>query len=244
VSAPRLVDHGLWWELADLTDPPEPAWLEGAAAQATAAGALGLRVAAVRDPRPWAALGFRPLAEGAGELELALTRWLEGVEQTRELGRRLAGVLRPGDLVVLSGPLGAGKTALTQGIGAGLGVRGRVTSPTFVLAREHRGPVPLVHVDAYRVRDSGAADALADLDLEAALEDGVVVVEWGRGVVEGVADAWLDRRARPHCPRRPRQRRHRERRHRPPIPSRRSARSALVGDARVLTRGRDRAGRR
>ena len=110
---------------------------------------------------------------------------------TEAHGRRLAARLRPGDLVVLTGPLGAGKTALTRGLGAGLGVRGSVTSPTFVLARRHRGPVPLLHVDAYRLRDAGT-DALEDLDLDAALEDGVVVVEWGEGVVEGVADARLE----------------------------------------------------
>lgn len=184
--------------MADLSGPPDRAWLEAAAATATAGGALGLRVAAQTGSEAWTALGFRPLAAASDELELPLTRSLESVAQTKALGERLAAALRPGDLVVLSGPLGAGKTALTQGIGAGLGVRGRVTSPTFVLAREHRGPVPLVHVDAYRVRDSvargegAAALALADLDLEAALEDGVVVVEWGRGLVEDIADAWLD----------------------------------------------------
>ena len=108
-------------------------------------------------------------------------------EEMRELGRRLAALLRPGDLVVLSGDLGAGKTTLTQGIGAGLGVRGAVTSPTFVIARVHpalgAGPA-LVHVDAYRL---GSLDEVDDLDLDASLEESVTVVEWGEGMVEGLA---------------------------------------------------------
>ncbi|MBW3640045.1 MAG: tRNA (adenosine(37)-N6)-threonylcarbamoyltransferase complex ATPase subunit type 1 TsaE [Actinobacteria bacterium] len=115
---------------------------------------------------------------------------LSGVEQTRAVGRRLAAGLRAGDLVVLSGPLGAGKTALTQGIGAGLGVLGAVTSPTFVLARVHRGPLPLVHVDAYRLRDSGGG--LEDLDLDDTLPYCVTVVEWGEGLVEALSDSRLD----------------------------------------------------
>jgi tRNA threonylcarbamoyladenosine biosynthesis protein TsaE len=118
---------------------------------------------------------------------------LPTVADTEALGARLAGLLRAGDLVVLSGPLGAGKTALVRGLAAGLGVQGRVTSPTFVLARVHRGPVPLLHVDAYRLRDAGVTDlsALEDLDLDAALEDGVTVVEWGEGLVEGLTPSWL-----------------------------------------------------
>ena len=114
---------------------------------------------------------------------------LQTPEDTQALGRALAGVLRPGDLVVLVGPLGAGKTALTQGIGAGLGVREPVTSPTFVIARVHRGGrVPLVHVDAYRL--GGVAD-VDDLDLDASTAESVTVVEWGRGLVEQLADEHL-----------------------------------------------------
>jgi tRNA threonylcarbamoyladenosine biosynthesis protein TsaE len=114
---------------------------------------------------------------------------LPTVADTQAFGRELAAVLQPGDLVVLAGPLGAGKTALTQGIGAGLGVPGPVTSPTFVLARVHRGGrVPLVHVDAYRL--AGMAD-VDDLDLDATTEESVTVVEWGHGLVEQLADEHL-----------------------------------------------------
>ena len=122
---------------------------------------------------------------------------LETVEATRALGRRLARLLQPGDLVVLSGPLGAGKTALTQGIGEGLGVSGRVTSPTFVIARVHQGPLPMVHVDAYRLRDAGPV-ALDDLDLDEEIESSVVVVEWGEGLVEELSDSHLEIRLERH----------------------------------------------
>ncbi|WP_375387364.1 tRNA (adenosine(37)-N6)-threonylcarbamoyltransferase complex ATPase subunit type 1 TsaE [uncultured Amnibacterium sp.] len=108
------------------------------------------------------------------------------------LGIRLGGLLVAGDLVVLTGPLGAGKTTLTSGIGEGLGVRGPVSSPTFVLARTHPslvGGPPLTHVDAYRL---GSAAELDDLDLD--FERSVVVVEWGAGMVDGVADSVLELR--------------------------------------------------
>jgi tRNA threonylcarbamoyladenosine biosynthesis protein TsaE len=113
---------------------------------------------------------------------------LDTVDDTREFGRRLAAVLRPGDLVLLDGPLGAGKTALAQGIGAGLHVRGEVTSPTFVIARVHRGDITLVHADAYRLGDAAEID---DLDLDAAAEDAVTVVEWGEGRAEHLNEAYL-----------------------------------------------------
>ena len=110
-------------------------------------------------------------------------------EQMRDLGRRLAKLLRAGDLVLLSGELGAGKTTLTRGLGEGLGVRGAVTSPTFVIARVHPslgdGP-PLVHVDAYRL--AGGLDEMEDLDLDVSLPESVVVVEWGEGKVEELAE--------------------------------------------------------
>lgn len=111
-------------------------------------------------------------------------------EAMESFGRELARELTAGDLVVLTGPLGAGKTTLTRGIGDGLGVRGPVQSPTFVLARTHPslvGGAPLVHVDAYRL---GAAAELDDLDLDFARS--VVVVEWGAGMLDGVADSWLE----------------------------------------------------
>ncbi|MEO6713739.1 MAG: tRNA (adenosine(37)-N6)-threonylcarbamoyltransferase complex ATPase subunit type 1 TsaE [Mycobacteriales bacterium] len=108
--------------------------------------------------------------------------------QMRSVGTALAAMLEPGDLVILTGDLGAGKTVLTQGIGAGLGVRGQVLSPTFVIARVHPAPLPLVHVDAYRLSSLAEVD---DLDLDASLEDSVTVVEWGEGLVEGLADARL-----------------------------------------------------
>jgi tRNA threonylcarbamoyladenosine biosynthesis protein TsaE len=108
---------------------------------------------------------------------------------THALGVELADLLRPGDLVVLVGPLGAGKTALTQGIGVGLGVREPVTSPTFVIARVHRdGRVPLVHVDAYRL---GSVADVDDLDLDASAENSVTVVEWGQGLVEQLTEEHL-----------------------------------------------------
>ncbi|MGI5457140.1 tRNA (adenosine(37)-N6)-threonylcarbamoyltransferase complex ATPase subunit type 1 TsaE [Streptomyces sp. CA-249302] len=110
-------------------------------------------------------------------------------EQMRDLGRRLVKLLRAGDLVMLDGELGAGKTTLTRGLGEGLGVRGAVTSPTFVIARVHPslgdGP-PLVHVDAYRL--GGGLDEMEDLDLDVSLSDSVIVVEWGEGKVEELTD--------------------------------------------------------
>lgn len=122
---------------------------------------------------------------------------LQNPEDTRDFGRRLSSLLRPGDLVMLSGPLGAGKTVLAQGVGAGLGVSGPVTSPTFVIARAHRpsapGGVPLVHADAYRL--GNVADPRAevdDLDLDASLDDSVTLVEWGEGMVEQLSDAYLE----------------------------------------------------
>jgi tRNA threonylcarbamoyladenosine biosynthesis protein TsaE len=112
-----------------------------------------------------------------------------------ELGIRIANELRAGDMVLLSGPLGAGKTTLAQGIGAGLGVRG-VVSPTFVIARVHRdGRLPLVHVDAYRL---SSVEEVDDLDLDASLDESVTLVEWGEGLVEGLSGDRLEIRiARP-----------------------------------------------
>jgi tRNA threonylcarbamoyladenosine biosynthesis protein TsaE len=117
---------------------------------------------------------------------------LATVEDTRAFGRRLADVLRQGDLVLLTGPLGAGKTALVQGIGVGLGVQGDVTSPTFVIARVHKGARPLVHADAYRLGDKpDPRGEIDDLDLDASADDAVTVVEWGEGMVEHLNEAYL-----------------------------------------------------
>nr|WP_090769920.1 tRNA (adenosine(37)-N6)-threonylcarbamoyltransferase complex ATPase subunit type 1 TsaE [Nonomuraea maritima] len=110
----------------------------------------------------------------------------------RAYGARLAATLRAGDLVILSGPLGAGKTTLVQGIAEGLKVRGPITSPTFVIARVHpslgQGPA-LVHADAYRLGGDLEVD---DLDLDASLDESVTVVEWGEGLVEGLAEDRLE----------------------------------------------------
>lgn len=110
-------------------------------------------------------------------------------EAMEALGARLARVLRAGDVVLLNGELGAGKTTLTRGLGAALGARGAVTSPTFVLARTHptASGVPLVHVDAYRLDSAAEVD---DLDLD--LDGSITVVEWGAGKLDGAVDSWLE----------------------------------------------------
>lgn len=107
-----------------------------------------------------------------------------------QLGRRIGAQLEAGDLLILTGPLGAGKTTFTRGLAEGLGVRGPVQSPTFVIARTHPslvGRAPLVHVDAYRL---GTGAELDDLDLD--LTRSVVVIEWGRGMAEDLAESWWD----------------------------------------------------
>lgn len=122
--------------------------------------------------------------------ELAGRREIVSAAAMEALGERVGAALRPGDLLVLTGPLGAGKTTLTRGIAAGLGVRGPVQSPTFVIARTHPslvGGAPLVHVDAYRL---GSAAELDDLDID--FDRSVVVVEWGRGMAHAVARTWWE----------------------------------------------------
>lgn len=118
------------------------------------------------------------------------SREIAAPDAMEALGEEMGRMLRPGDLVVLTGPLGAGKTTLTRGIGRGLGVRGPIQSPTFVLARTHPslvGGAPLVHVDAYRL---GSAAELDDLDID--FDGSVVIVEWGRGMVDGIRDHWWE----------------------------------------------------
>lgn len=113
-------------------------------------------------------------------------------DDTMAFGRSLGASLRAGDLVLLAGPLGAGKTTLTRGIADGLGVGGRVSSPTFVLARVHAAGaagVPLIHVDAYRL--GGDLAQLDDLDLDTDLERSAVVVEWGEGSAERLSSDYL-----------------------------------------------------
>ena len=123
----------------------------------------------------------------------------ERPEDTMALGSRLGQDLRAGDVVVLSGPLGAGKTVLAKGIAAAMDVDGPVTSPTFVLARVHparvAGRPAMIHVDVYRLLDTPGADLLGELDsldLDTDLPDAVVVVEWGEGLVERLAERHLD----------------------------------------------------
>ncbi|MBD7958532.1 tRNA (adenosine(37)-N6)-threonylcarbamoyltransferase complex ATPase subunit type 1 TsaE [Microbacterium sp. Sa4CUA7] len=122
--------------------------------------------------------------------ELVGEREISSPAEMEALGRTIGESLRAGDLLVLTGALGAGKTTLTRGIGAGLGVRGPVQSPTFVIARTHPslvGGPPLVHVDAYRL---GSAAELDDLDID--LDGSVVVVEWGRDMVAGLRENWWE----------------------------------------------------
>lgn len=137
---------------------------------------------------------------GSGTAELATA------EDTMALGAQLAGSLNAGDVVVLSGPLGAGKTVLAKGIAQEMDVEGPVISPTFVLARVHRARRPgapaMIHVDIYRLLDHASVDLLAELDsldLDTDLDDAVVVVEWGEGLAERLSDSHLDIRLERHA---------------------------------------------
>jgi tRNA threonylcarbamoyladenosine biosynthesis protein TsaE len=143
----------------------------------------------------WRRRGYAEIAREGCQLTLAKALPVELEVPTSDdmaaLGRRLAGVVRRGDLLILTGDLGAGKTTLTRGLGAGLGVRGAVTSPTFVISRFHpsldAGP-GLLHVDAYRLGDGAELD---DLDLDAQVDDAVTVVEWGDGMAEPLTPSRL-----------------------------------------------------
>jgi tRNA threonylcarbamoyladenosine biosynthesis protein TsaE len=135
---------------------------------------------------------YDPYPAGSAQGAPAVRITVRTADRMRELGRRLAALLLPGDLVLLSGELGAGKTTLTRGLGEGLNVRGAVTSPTFVIARVHpslSGGPALVHVDAYRL--GGGLDEMEDLDLDVSLPESVIVVEWGEGKVEDLSEARL-----------------------------------------------------
>jgi tRNA threonylcarbamoyladenosine biosynthesis protein TsaE len=171
------------------------------AAVEAAAGCDDLTVVAreelPRTVRFWEHQGFREIERRSPNVELrrplrTAVFQAPDAEAMRGLGRSLAGQLAAGDLIVLTGALGAGKTTFTQGLGAGLGVRGSVTSPTFVIARVHPSEVggpALVHVDAYRIGGLGELD---DLDLDTSLDHAVTVVEWGEGLAEGLAESRLE----------------------------------------------------
>jgi tRNA threonylcarbamoyladenosine biosynthesis protein TsaE len=144
----------------------------------------------------WRRRGYSVIEQREHDLVFAKAMPIELTVPTadamRAAGEELAGQLRAGDVLVLSGDLGAGKTTFTQGLGAGLKVRGVITSPTFVISRVHpslAGGPALVHVDAYRL---GGIAELDDLDLDASLEDAVTVVEWGHGLAETLAPDRLD----------------------------------------------------
>ena len=115
---------------------------------------------------------------------------VNSLAEMHQLGMRIGKNLKAGDLVLLSGPLGAGKTALTQGIGLALGIE-NITSPTFVISRIHPGKIPLVHVDAYRLQGDSTA-IFDDLDLESYLPTCITVVEWGEGLADRLADQFLE----------------------------------------------------
>ena len=115
---------------------------------------------------------------------------IETTEAMLELGERVSKVFSAGDLVLLIGPLGAGKTTFTRGVGKGLGAVGNVSSPTFVIARTHKrenSEIPLVHVDAYRLSSPSELD-----DLDIPFTKAIVLVEWGKGLTEGIAENWLE----------------------------------------------------
>ena len=147
--------------------------------------------------RFWVRQGFREISRESPAVRLhrPLNEYVvEALDADAmfELGRRVAGLVAAGDVLVLSGGLGAGKTTFTKGLGAGLEVRGEITSPTFVIARVHPSTVggpELVHVDAYRL---GGMEELDDLDLDTDLDDAVTVVEWGEGLAEGLSESRLE----------------------------------------------------
>lgn len=173
---------------------------EAADQEGTRRGATILRLEARAElpgtVRFWTRAGYTVVDVDGPHLTMAKALPLEievpTGEDMQRLGAAVAGHLKAGDVLVLTGDLGAGKTTFTQGLGRGLGVRGDVTSPTFVISRVHpsvSGGPALVHVDAYRL---GGVAELDDLDLDVSLEDSVTVVEWGEGIAEGLADDRLE----------------------------------------------------
>ncbi len=117
---------------------------------------------------------------------------VSSVNEMRAIGARIADQLKAGDLIILSGELGAGKTALTQGIGVGLGIS-EITSPTFVISRIHQGKLPLIHVDAYRlIQSTGVFLEFEDLDLPSKMSDAVTVIEWGSELAPLLKDEFLE----------------------------------------------------
>lgn len=145
--------------------------------------------------RFWSRRMYLPVRRNGSTVEMGKTLWLArevpDVDSMHHLARQVASLVQGGDLIVLTGDLGAGKTTFTQGLGEALGVRGPVTSPTFVIARTHPslvGGPALVHVDAYRLGDAAEID---DIDLDATADTAVTVVEWGAGMAEQLSDSWL-----------------------------------------------------
>lgn len=144
----------------------------------------------------WTGQGYVEVGRDGPHLQMVRALPMSGtlacVEETHDFAAEIAALIRPGDVLLLTGDLGAGKTAFTQGFGEALGVRGPITSPTFVIARSHPslvdGPV-LVHVDAYRLPDSAELD---DLDLDTDLDTAVTVIEWGQGIAEQLSEDRLE----------------------------------------------------
>lgn len=156
---------------------------------------LHVRVELPENIRFWTHRFYYPVSQEGPMILFGKTLWLarelHTVEDTQAFAAKLATLLQAGDVLVLTGDLGAGKTTFTQGLGDALGVRGPITSPTFVVARTHPslvGGPSLVHVDAYRL---GAAAEIDDIDLDATVEESVTVVEWGKGMAEQLSDSWL-----------------------------------------------------